>query len=369
MSNVDVGRGDSLGSLRRTLEETQVRPRRPRKNGLLTPALLGLFLAVVFACSPTDDASCAGFAAGAPGDGGASGDGGDGGSSGDAGSTWTTDYDGSYPVAMVAAARDTEGTRMYMATRSSGVLLSLDSARTWTTDGLEQTGLAALAVNPAKSLDVSVIQDRTVLRSFDGGDTWLSKSTGLSFTGNPSLIVHDPSTPKTMFVYGTWPDDGYKTTNAGETWEKWSPGFADVALGSFGTLVIDPEDSAHMFAWFSQSGLLESADAGESWEARSTGLPETNATVLQFSKTGDGLYLGTCQGLFYAATADLTQWEALGLATMTGECVVGLVTHGTDPILYALTSISGQTMSGTVSYGTLYRSLDSGETWEAAQRR
>lgn len=128
----------------------------------------------------------------------------------------------------------------------------------------------------------SVTIGNGIYRTDDGGDNW--KRMGLDNTQHIAKIIVDPSNSNVVYVaapgplWGDSEDRGlYKTTNAGETWEKVL--YIDEKTGC-ADVIMDPKNPNVLYAsmwqfrrkpWaFSSggegSGLYKSIDGGESWD-------------------------------------------------------------------------------------------------------
>jgi photosystem II stability/assembly factor-like uncharacterized protein len=170
-------------------------------------------------------------------------------------------------------------------------------------------------------------------RSGDGGQTWVAINDGtraefLSDTRPEagqcvhSLRLH-PRAPHRLYQQnhcGT-----YRTDDSGDTWQEITAGLPS----DFGyVLGIDPsnpdrcwvipEESSHLRAVCDgRIRVYESVDGGNSWEARTEGLPQEQAwvTVLREALATDGLqpcgvYFGTSTGHLFASP-DGTAWSAI----------------------------------------------------------
>ena len=140
----------------------------------------------------------------------------------------------------------------------SDLAKSTDGGQTWQAMRPGNLGFGAgswiLATDPASSLHLFAVLDRTVWESLDGGQTWLTKGPGLP---NP-------------------------------------PGTFNAQAVSF---LVDPRNSSVLYASVSPTGVFRSADGGLSWQALSRGLPP-GATLLAGALALDPappgfLYLGT----------------------------------------------------------------------------
>jgi len=66
-------------------------------------------------------------------------------------------------------------------------------------DGLTNTAIQALAVDPSNPTTVYVGTGAGVFKSVDGGDSWSALNTGLTSTAIRALAV-DPAAPSTVYA-------------------------------------------------------------------------------------------------------------------------------------------------------------------------
>ncbi|NOG55662.1 MAG: glycosyl hydrolase [Planctomycetes bacterium] len=128
-----------------------------------------------------------------------------------------------------------------------------------------------------------------VYRSRDGGRSW--KNVGLKESEHIGMIVVDPRDSDTVYVAAQGPlwrpggDRGlYKTTDAGETWERILHISDDTGINE---IHLDPRDPDTMYAsayqrrrhvWTlidggPESGIYKSTDGGANWRTINSGLP------------------------------------------------------------------------------------------------
>ncbi len=172
-----------------------------------------------------------------------------------------------------------------------GVYRSDDGGATWKNMGLKKSEhIGKIVVDPRDSKVVYVAAsgplwgpggDRGLYKSVDGGKTWkatlaISENTGVTD------IAMDPQNPNVLFV-SAWqrrrhfwtlinggPESAiYKSTDAGETWQKLGGnGLPMGELGRIG-LAIAPSDSSIIYATIEATarlgGLYRSDDAGATW--------------------------------------------------------------------------------------------------------
>ena len=173
-----------------------------------------------------------------------------------------------------------------------------------------------------------------VFRTDDAGATWTPKNKGLQSEGIPDsdaevghcvhrLAMH-PSRPDTLFMQKHW--DVMRTDDGGDSWVEVSGdlptdfGFAiDVHAHEPETIYVVPikSDSEH----FPPDGRLRvyrSRTGGNEWEPLTKGLPQENCylNVLRDAMAVDslddcGVYFGTSGGQVYASADGGDSWDAI----------------------------------------------------------
>ncbi|MES2774449.1 MAG: choice-of-anchor Q domain-containing protein [Bacteroidota bacterium] len=186
-------------------------------------------------------------------------------------------------------------------------------------------------------------QNGGLARSTNGGNSWLSSTTGL--TGPRYWItpyMQDPVAPATIYC-GT--DKVFKSTNGAVNWTaispvfgsvrwidvdknntqviyamtnnsvqktinggtNWAPAATGIAGGELQHIHIDVNNSNILYvstASYSGAGLFRSTDAGATWTNWGTGLPNVPVnTVVTVTGTAGEVYCGTDIGVYYRNTA------------------------------------------------------------------
>ena len=220
------------------------------------------------------------------------------------GTTWTPVFDseGSYSIGWVTLdPNDPQvvwvGTGESNSQRSvsygDGIYRSDDGGKNWQNMGLKKSEhIGRVVVNPKESKTVYVAAegplwgpggDRGLYKTTDGGKTWKAVLTISENTGVVDVAL-DPANPDIIYaaayqrrrhVY-TLIDGGpesaiYKSTDAGETWNKLKNGLPTVDMGRIG-LAISPADPNVVYATIEaadgKGGIFRSTDKGATWERR-----------------------------------------------------------------------------------------------------
>ncbi|MEI6899369.1 MAG: glycosyl hydrolase [Bacteroidota bacterium] len=176
----------------------------------------------------------------------------------------------------------------------NGVYKSIDGGKSWTNMGLKDSRqIGKILIDPRCSNTVYVAAegsvwgpggDRGLYKTTDGGKNWkkileISENTGVN------NIIMDPRNPDVLYAsseqrrrhvftkIGGGPETAiYKSTNAGETWDKLTSGLPGGDMGGIG-LAISPVNPDIVYAIIEAagdaSGFYRTIDRGASWQKMS----------------------------------------------------------------------------------------------------
>jgi photosystem II stability/assembly factor-like uncharacterized protein len=201
-----------------------------------------------------------------------------------------------------------------------------------------------------------------VYKSLDAGSTW--QKMGLADTHHIAKIVIHPTDPNTVYIaaaghlWGSNPERGvFKTTDGGKTWKKIL--YKDENTGAI-DLVMDPKNPEVLYAAMYQhqrkgwgyngggpgSGIFRTMDGGATWTELKNGLPHGDK-----GRIGLAIYAGDNRVIYAIVEADPApagRGEG-GPPAAGGGRGRGGRGAGSDTI---------------TAHGGVFRSLDSGETWQ-----
>lgn len=236
----------------------------------------------------------------------------------------------------------------------------------WTSHGPYGGRITALLVDPTTpgTVYAATSEGKAIFKSTDGALSWLQSSDGLTPRAKAQVLslALDPSDADTLYA-------GFlgvqKSTDGGRTW---SP--TGSRSGIVYSLAVDPEAPDVVYAGLGQSarnsegepffpeGVLKSVDGGGQWTVRSQGLPSTNVTTLLIDPSDSAiLYAGTASRGVYKSTDGAESWSpaSFGLRSPEGfeaRFVYSLVMDPTSPdTLYAGTERG------------LFKTTDDAATW------
>jgi len=233
---------------------------------------------------------------------------------------------------------------LYAALDGTGTLhKSVDAGASWSlVTGI--SGVRALALDPKTPSLLYAATDGGIVRSQDGGSTWVRINTAET-TGRE--IAVDPQTPATLYLASS--EGVRKSVDGGITWNAAGP---DVPGFPPSVLVIAPSEPQTVFAGDFQSGLYKSSDGGATWTAIGGDLPNRFVNSLTVDPVdADVVYASVSSfgGLYKSTDGGATWFPSGAVPAQVDEVTV-------DPFqrsrLYASSSRKG-----------IFRSTDGGATW------
>jgi len=159
--------------------------------------------------------------------------------------------------------------------RPARLLRSFDGGQTFESRTFQFLS-RAIAVDPTNP-DVIYASGQGLFKSIDGGSTFEY----LPMTGDVVAIAIDPKHPQTVYAASRTTNAVIRSLDGGQTFSSMAVG-GDRALG----LGLDPSRPERVFAWMHAGGLFRSEDGGESWlgvdtdEARRRSTAQVGMTAL-----------------------------------------------------------------------------------------
>ena len=231
----------------------------------------------------------------------------------DGADSWTvhTDLGPTYRRLMSVTVDPSNPSRLYVSAMgrmgpASGSLYVLENgSATDVMNGLPRLPLN-VTVDPTNTDRLfTVLHERGVYRSTDGGDSWSdisAESSGLPDSGFNGLILH-PQDPSTLYLFGgcdvrfsTVESAGldpdivhgvHRSSDGGDTWTLINGGVLGEASGSVKSLAFDPEDFDRIVAT-AENGVYVSQDGGDSWTAVN-GLEGITVAGITLVSSGQGM--------------------------------------------------------------------------------
>ena len=269
-----------------------------------------------------------------------------------------------------------DGKRLYASSTYEGlyggVFVSDDGGLQWSLraneEALHGRNLHSLTASPASPGLVFAASEDAILKSVDGGKTWLPVSEprltaprAVARTGRPAPAAHSferihihalramqPEKDKLTLFAGT--DAGlFRSANSGTTWEQVK---AAGLTGASVLAIYAPPNNASRLAARTNSGLFVSEDAGRTWQAAlvpneyyiyDVALPAERDTAI-LAATSRGVLQSTDEGAHWKLVTE-------GVPAATVDSVRFNPAEGREAFL--------------VQYGNVYRTLDGGDSWQA----
>ncbi len=228
------------------------------------------------------------------------------------------------------------------------------------------TWKASSAVSSDKAIDrlwftapegstMFALQDSTILRSLDAGDTWAVVPVTWTIEDFDAIddIAVDPFSPSTIYV-GTR-TGVMVTTDGGQHWDSRRRGITRMMT----TVTFRDEASPILYAhgWFE---TFASRDNGDTW----TVVPNADRELVPARTRGSMAVFrttpGTTEGAFEFSTDGGQQWRSSQLAT--GQLPSGIVAAaGNARVVYV--SVFGR-LGGFLGGSGIWRTRDAGDTWQ-----
>jgi photosystem II stability/assembly factor-like uncharacterized protein len=210
------------------------------------------------------------------------------------------------PAALLALAiAPSQPSTLFIGVNFEGVLKSTDGGSSWSTsnNGLNAVGpfVSALAVHPTTADTVyaaTLDAQAKIFKSVDGAAHWRQIPIALSANMQIWSLVIDPVTPS--IIYAAYTDTGdqgglLKSSDGGETWISASQ---NLPMGPVGKLVIGAGSPSPVYA-LTSAGIFASSDGAMSWTPiTNAGLPNVGLSDFAIDRTGSVLRAATIAGLF-----------------------------------------------------------------------
>jgi photosystem II stability/assembly factor-like uncharacterized protein len=298
----------------------------------------------------------------------------------DGGQTWIAANAGSGGGASISAldvsdmAFDSATSQtIYLASSSGGLWETQDGASTWR-EILSKITTYDFYVVPDnnKIIYAAGIYDNhgKIVRSEDSGNSWTEIYNESSLNNSVNSIVADPSDPNTLYA-GLNDGTLIKSTDGGTNW------FVAYTFSSQDQILklrFDP--AKNLYVLLRTNGISESTNGGTAWSSITQPLiniSNYNSTTLQnqsvssfvkFSlddQVAGVIYTTTSEGLFKTSDNG-ANWSQINLP------VSGSQSSSNTPLLpRAITSTDGGMQAYTSIGGTIYRSIDGGNSWQTEE--
>jgi len=283
-----------------------------------------------------------------------------GGSNADVGRGIAVDASGNVYVAGITNSQDFPLVAGALRTRSS-LYKSIDGAGQWTNDNYGLGfGVRTIAIHPTQTAILYAGTAGGVFKSTNGGRTWTAKNNGLNSSKNVVFIIIDPVTPSTIYMatdaFGS--SNIYKSTNSGDSWNLRMTGMSNSSLLSF---AIDPVTTTTLYAGVAGNpAVFKTTNGADNWAPAGNAAPPFffPVSLAVDPHTPSTLFVAesSSAGGVFRSTDSGSTWESVGLATTGAQGLFVGVSPQTANLVYAVTNGGG-----------IFKSVDGGTNWTAVR--
>ncbi|HUG43485.1 MAG TPA: SBBP repeat-containing protein, partial [Acidobacteriota bacterium] len=265
----------------------------------------------------------------------------------DQGANWVPAANG-LPGRDVAAVVAISG-RVYACTSSDGLWMSTNNGASWQVIGLEDRAVVSAAANPQDTNVIVAVTTTGVFKTTDGGNNWQQRTEGLENVPASGIraIKADGNNFNNLFLATS--QGPFTSTNAGETWRAISSSLPDSppAKNVF-SIAVEPGNPQNLYIG-TQGAVFRSDNGGQTWLetsfkdvgiVRALAISPSNPSVVFASGEFMG---GPFPGHYVAKTSDRgNEWRALRVEFSAN-----------DPMSSAITSLAVDPANdGTIFVGT-----------------
>jgi hypothetical protein len=254
-------------------------------------------------------------------------------------------------------------TTLYAASEQGSILKSVDGGATFIGSGAGLPGFGTfklITVDPTNSAILYTGEQSTGLfKSLDGGNSWTAIDNGFTGTVNAQALIIDPQAPAILYAAATSAGGSglFQSINGGGSWSLINSQFAS-QIGDGFSLAINPQNPTMLYAGGFGAGVSQSVNGGANFTAVSSGLTNPNVLALAINPQSPAtLYAGTQAGVFATINAGAA-WTAQNAGLALANIVSLVVDPNTPTTIYA-----GSGISGAVS---IFKSIDGGNSWAAS---
>ena len=272
----------------------------------------------------------------------------------DGGTTWTGYRDGLTNTYVRCLAVNPVHPDSIFCGTNDGVFLSVDGGVNWIQKLATLQSVRGLAIHPSRTAIVyAATYGLGVFKSLNGGSTWNAINLGLVNTKVRDITLH-PTKPDTLFAATALGGGIHRSFNGGLSWSQVPDTTASV--GAAEQIQIDRLDPNRIYAAMLDRGVVRSTDGGTNWLRINRGLTSFRCRSLALV---DSLrYVGTDSAGVYFTTLNDTLWHQVN-GGLTNGTIDGLLTVASSPST-AWAGTDGGGIFRTDNRGTSWTQLDGG---------
>ena len=273
-------------------------------------------------------------------------------SSTDDGATWVWSNVGFNQAVVTGFAFGKEAGEIFVSSRLAGVLRTDDAGASWNhlNAGIEKADFVGIAVSPHDHQQVIATNFYGPFVSNDGGSSWDS-------TDYPNMVFNaiafDPMSASTAYAIADGGSTLLRTMDGGVTWMDFPTGVGAVS-SDVATKLVTSAITPGLLYFNHFHGIFKSSDGGETWAPANGNLPAATTRTVALGPD-DVVYAsfgGTVLGA-YKSTDGAATWEQVWLGTpLDGGSLRALAFDPRDP----------QRMLATIGI-YVYGSIDGGSNW------
>ena len=194
-----------------------------------------------------------------------------------------------------------------------------------------------------------------IYRSTDGGVTW--DSSGIGAPAGQTVVTGIAVAPNgDLWLAGNVPDDIYRSTDEGATWDSsgiGAPAGQTVVQG----IAVAPNGDLWLVGT-TPNDIYRSTDGGVTWDSSGIGAPAAQLVVrgISVAPNGDLWLVGSAPNDIYRSTDEGVTWDSSGIGAPAGQ---------TSSLGIAVAPNGDLWLAGNVP-DDIYRSTDEGATWDSS---
>ena len=256
-------------------------------------------------------------------------------------------------------------------TVGQGIMRSGDGGESWgrvgITSGLHSDALVRdLANHPDRPGIVFAGTDKGLYRSEDAGQMWQLVDTPMSGSSVWAITI-DNADSNLMFAGTGTPDPCgvFRSTDGGKTWEQRPVEIAEecpnVGVPRVTGIAIDPTNHRDIWVGLEVDGLRHSSDAGDTWESINGAIPNPDVHNVAVAGGPPKTVVVVVNNDVYTSDDNGANWDRLGIREVFPMTYPrGIMVQPESPNVIFVTI--GDTTPGRT--GTIMRTKDTGKTWE-----